>query len=80
MSPTVGALSFLQKEDILTIPNLLSGLRILAAPVISYLIITDDFNSAAVLFGAAGVTDLVGLEYSFFINFLLILSNMNCRV
>lgn len=50
---------FLQKEDILTIPNLLSTLRIVAAPVLAYLIISEDYIIATALFGVAGITDMV---------------------
>ena len=49
----------LQREDIFTIPNLLSTLRILATPVLGYLVITEDFVSSLALFGVAGITDMV---------------------
>ena len=49
----------LKKEDIFTIPNLLSTLRILATPVLGYLIVTEDYASSLVLFGVAGLTDMV---------------------
>ena len=49
----------LKKEDIFTVPNLLSTLRILATPVLGYLILTQDFVSSMALFGVAGITDLV---------------------
>ncbi|KAJ7379898.1 cardiolipin synthase [Desmophyllum pertusum] len=47
------------KEDIFTVPNLLSSLRILATPVLGYLIVTEDFASSLALFGAAGITDML---------------------
>ncbi|XP_020627756.1 cardiolipin synthase (CMP-forming)-like, partial [Orbicella faveolata] len=49
----------LKKEDIFTIPNLLSTLRILAAPVLGYLIVTGDYASSIALFGVAGLTDML---------------------
>lgn len=49
----------LKKEDIFTIPNLLSTLRILATPVLGYLIVTEDYTSSIALFGFAGLTDMV---------------------
>ncbi|CAH3046319.1 unnamed protein product [Porites evermanni] len=49
----------LQREDIFTIPNLLSTLRILATPVLGYLVITEDFVSSLALFGVAGITDML---------------------
>jgi len=47
------------KEDIFTVPNMLSTLRILATPVLGYLIVTEDFVSSIALFGVAGITDLL---------------------
>ncbi|XP_068681626.1 cardiolipin synthase (CMP-forming)-like [Montipora foliosa] len=47
------------KEDIFTVPNLLSTLRILSTPVLGYLILTQDFVSSMALFGVAGITDLL---------------------
>ncbi|CAH3046310.1 unnamed protein product [Porites evermanni] len=47
------------REDIFTIPNLLSTLRILATPVLGYLVITEDFVSSLALFGVAGITDML---------------------
>ena len=55
----------LQREDIFTIPNLLSTLRILATPVLGYLVITEDFASSLALFGVAGITDMVGSCFSY---------------
>ena len=49
----------LKKEDIFTIPNLLSTLRILATPVLGYLIVTEDYATSLALFGVAGLTDMV---------------------
>lgn len=50
---------FLKKEDIYTVPNLLSTFRILITPVLGYLIVTEDFVSSLIFFGVAGVTDMV---------------------
>ena len=53
------AFYILKNEDIFTVPNMLSTLRILATPVLGYLIVTEDFVSSIALFGVAGITDLV---------------------
>lgn len=42
-----------------TIPNLLSGARLLAAPYVSYLIITDNFPTASAIFLVAAATDFI---------------------
>ncbi|CAH3043748.1 unnamed protein product [Pocillopora meandrina] len=47
------------KEDIYTVPNLLSTFRILITPVLGYLIVTEDFVSSLLFFGVAGVTDML---------------------
>lgn len=49
----------LKKEDIYTVPNLLSTFRIVATPVLGYLIVTGDYISSLTLFGVAGITDMV---------------------
>lgn len=54
----------LKKEDIFTIPNLLSSLRILATPVLGYLIVTEDYVSSIALFGVAGLTDMVRYNFT----------------
>lgn len=46
-------------EDIYTIPNILTGTRLIAAPVVGYLILNGDLQYALGLFAYAGVTDLV---------------------
>ena len=53
------SLFFLKKEDIYTVPNLLSTFRIVITPVLGYLIVTEDFVSSFIFFGVAGVTDMV---------------------
>lgn len=47
------------KEDIYTVPNLLSTFRIVITPVLGYLIVTEDFVSSLIFFGVAGVTDML---------------------
>jgi cardiolipin synthase len=48
-----------EKENIWTIPNLLTFSRILASPVVGYLIITQHYVTAVSLFAAASATDLL---------------------
>ncbi|CEG84199.1 Putative Crd1/Cardiolipin synthase [Rhizopus microsporus] len=47
------------RENIYTIPNLLTFGRLLAAPYIGYLILERDYNMALGLFALAGFTDMV---------------------
>lgn len=47
------------KENIYTVPNLLSLLRIAVSPVLGYLILQESYTLSLVLFAAAGITDLV---------------------
>jgi len=47
------------KDNIVTIPNLLCVSRIVAAPVLTSLIVEGRFEAASVLFMAAGFTDLL---------------------
>ena len=56
---TISLFFFLKKEDIYTVPNLLSTFRIVITPVLGYLIVTEDFVSSLIFFGVAGVTDMV---------------------
>lgn len=51
-----------QYENPWTIPNLLSMTRIGLAPVLGYLIIEEDFNTALGVFALAGLTDLVSCK------------------
>ncbi|CAI9592570.1 unnamed protein product, partial [Staurois parvus] len=46
-------------ENPWTIPNLLSMTRIGLSPVLGYLVIGQDFNTALAVFGLAGLTDLL---------------------
>lgn len=47
------------RENIYTVPNILTFSRLLSAPVIGYLIIHEQHLPALVLFVYAGITDLV---------------------
>ena len=47
------------RENIYTLPNLLTASRILACPVLGYFIVQDNFVAATVLLAYAGLTDLV---------------------
>jgi len=47
------------KDNIVTIPNLLCVSRIVAAPVLTNLIVQGNFTAASALFVAAGATDLL---------------------
>ena len=49
----------LQKENIYTLPNLLSFLRIGVSPYIGYLIISQEFTTALILSLLAALSDLV---------------------
>ncbi|KAI9897449.1 hypothetical protein N3K66_007305 [Trichothecium roseum] len=46
-------------EDIYTLPNILTFTRLIAAPVVGYLVINDSHAWAAGLFAYAGITDLL---------------------
>lgn len=47
------------RENILTIPNALSLARLCSSPVLGYLVVTEGYTAALVLFAAAGVTDVL---------------------
>jgi len=47
------------RENIYTIPNILTVGRILSTPLISYLVITDHSLAASCLFIASGLTDMI---------------------
>ncbi|XP_049858247.1 probable cardiolipin synthase (CMP-forming) isoform X3 [Schistocerca gregaria] len=49
----------IEKENVLTIPNLLCLFRIAAAPYLGYLVLQSEFHLAVAIFAFAGVTDLV---------------------
>ncbi|KAI9826812.1 MAG: hypothetical protein M1832_005750 [Thelocarpon impressellum] len=52
-------LPFTPREDIYTLPNILTVSRLLAAPVVGYLVLHDQHAWACGLFAYAGATDLV---------------------
>ncbi|CAG5134445.1 unnamed protein product [Candidula unifasciata] len=47
------------REDIRTIPNLLTTLRMASAPVLAYLVVNESFGLACGLFIAASITDML---------------------
>lgn len=47
------------RENIMTVPNALSLARLCSSPVLGYLVVTEGYTSALVLFAAAGVTDVL---------------------
>lgn len=47
------------RETILTVPNVLCGIRVLLSPVISYFVLKTNFELALGLFVFAGITDLM---------------------
>lgn len=59
---TLGRLSETIRENIYTIPNLLTISRILACPILGYTIVQDNFVAATSLLVYAGLTDLVCLS------------------
>ena len=52
-------IALLQRESIVTVPNILCLTRIALAPVMAYLVMNSDHGAALVLLGVAGATDLV---------------------
>uniref|UniRef100_A0A0B6YSS7 cardiolipin synthase (CMP-forming) n=1 Tax=Arion vulgaris TaxID=1028688 RepID=A0A0B6YSS7_9EUPU len=48
-----------QKEDVRTIPNLLTLLRMGSAPVLAYLVVNESFGLACSIFVLAGITDVL---------------------
>lgn len=61
----LGKLSETIRENIYTIPNLLTASRILACPILGYAIVQDNFVAATSLLVYAGLTDLVCLSLAF---------------
>lgn len=51
--------SLTPRENIYTVPNILTFSRLLATPVIGYLVLHDNHVWAAALFAYAGISDLV---------------------
>lgn len=48
-----------ERENIMTIPNLLSVGRIILAPYVAYVIVQENYQFAIALLAVAGITDLV---------------------
>lgn len=48
-----------KKENIKTIPNFLTTLRMTSAPILAYLVVSDHFGLALGVFVVAGITDLL---------------------
>jgi cardiolipin synthase len=49
----------MMRENIYTVPNMLSFSRLLLSPFCGYLIVQQDYTSAMAVFAVAGVTDMV---------------------
>ena len=49
----------LQKENIKTIPNFLTALRIMLSPLLGVLVVCQHFEHALGIFVMAGISDLV---------------------
>ncbi|BFZ07567.1 hypothetical protein BsWGS_10606 [Bradybaena similaris] len=47
------------REDVRTIPNLLTTMRMASAPLLAYLVVSESFGLACGLFIAAGITDML---------------------
>ncbi|EDO40152.1 predicted protein, partial [Nematostella vectensis] len=47
------------REDIFTVPNLLSASRIIAAPFLGYFIVSEHYLTSVLIFGFAGITDML---------------------
>lgn len=56
------------RENIYTLPNLLTASRILACPVLGWSILHDDFHLATGLLVYAGLSDLVSNTFSSFVD------------
>jgi len=48
-----------RKENIKTIPNLLTSLRMASSPVLAYLVVNEQFGFALSMFVVAGITDML---------------------
>ena len=48
-----------QKENIVTIPNMLTGLRIAMTPFLGYLVLQQCYPMACIIFIITGITDVV---------------------
>jgi cardiolipin synthase (CMP-forming) len=59
MNPTTKAADPSLREDIYTLPNILTFTRLVAAPIVGYFVLHDHHAWALGLFAYAGVTDAV---------------------
>ena len=50
-----------QKQNIWTVPNFLTSIRIAMAPLLGYLVLHESYHLACGMFIVAGVSDLVNL-------------------
>ncbi|XP_054287874.1 cardiolipin synthase (CMP-forming)-like [Macrosteles quadrilineatus] len=57
--PRPGAPMETERENIWTVPNLFSTIRLLLSPCIAYLVIQEEFPAALVILCIAGVTDFL---------------------
>lgn len=53
------AFNLQQYSTILTVPNLLTMLRMVLAPVLGYLVLQEAYTPACAVFVVAGLTDMV---------------------
>ncbi|KAI0231608.1 putative cardiolipin synthase (CMP-forming) [Lamellibrachia satsuma] len=52
-------LGFVKKENIVTIPNMLTGLRIAMTPFLGYLVLQQCYPMACIIFIITGITDVL---------------------
>lgn len=62
VTSSIGSLT--PREQIYNLPNFLTATRLVAAPVIGYLVMQGDLKWATVLFAYAGITDLIDGWYA----------------
>jgi len=55
----IQVISNLQRDKILTVPNVLTLLRMLASPVLGYLVLQESYHWACAVFVVAGFTDVL---------------------
>ena len=48
-----------QRENIVTVPNMLTGLRIAMTPFLGYLVLQQCYPMACIIFVITGITDVV---------------------
>ena len=65
VSPVMSSVIVLlfQKENVFTVPNMLTMSRIVLTPFLGYLVLQEYFAMATGIFLIAGVTDLVGAYF-----------------